>query len=166
MKHAHAPYVHGAVRLRLLAEDDLRSTLAWRNRDGVRQQFKSSAPLAWDAHHGWFLKYSEKADDLVFIVEDVASGERIGQAAIYGIDHTKRTAEIGRFVVAPEFQGKGLMRQGIEALMRFAVTELSLTSVYLEVIETNERARRLYQSLGFIERQVADGLVKMEREIE
>jgi RimJ/RimL family protein N-acetyltransferase len=165
MKHAHAPYVHGAVRLRLLAEDDLRSTLDWRNRDGVRQQFKSSAPLAWDAHHGWFFKYSEKPDDLVFIVEDVASGERVGQVAIYAIDNVKRTAEIGRFVASPEFQGKGMMRQGIEALMHFAASELSLMSVYLEVIETNERARRLYRGLGLIEQKAADGLVRMERAI-
>jgi diamine N-acetyltransferase len=165
MKPAYAPYVHGAVRLRLLAEDDLRSTLAWRNREGVRQQFKSSALLAWEAHLAWFFRYSAKADDLVFIVEDVAGGGRVGQAAVYAIDNMKRTAEIGRFVASPEFQGKGMMREGIEALMRFAATELALDSVYLEVIETNERARRLYRGLGFIEQDAAEGLVRMERKI-
>jgi diamine N-acetyltransferase len=166
MKPLHAPYAYGAVRLRLLAEDDLPSTLAWRNRDGVRQQFKSSAPLTWEAHHGWFLKYAQKPDDLVFIVEDAVGGTKVGQAAIYSIDDAARTAEIGRFVVAPEHQGKGMMRQGIEALMRFARERLSLDSVYLEVIETNERALHLYQGLGFVGQPAVDHLIRMERRID
>ncbi|SAK44001.1 Spermidine N(1)-acetyltransferase [Caballeronia catudaia] len=165
MKQNHAPFELGGVRLRLLAEDDLRITLAWRNRDGVRQQFKSSALLEWEAHHAWFVRYSDKADDLVFIVEDVLTGARVGQAAIYAIDRDKRTAEIGRFVAAPEFQGKGFMRRGIEALMRFAAHELSLTSVYLEVLDTNARAKRLYETLGFVKTDFIDGLARMERTI-
>ncbi|SAL61526.1 GNAT family N-acetyltransferase [Caballeronia telluris] len=166
MKLAHAPYSFGAVRLRLLADDDLRETLVWRNRDGVRQQFKSSAPLEWDAHHQWFVRYSEKADDLAFIVERVDSGAKVGQVAIYAIDDDKRAAEIGRFVVASEFQGQGLMREAIDALMRFAATQLALRSVYLDVIETNARARRLYESLGFAVARSTDGLIRMERSID
>lgn len=166
MKHAYAPFEDGEVRLRLLAESDLRSTLEWRNRDGVRQQFKSAEPLQWDAHHGWFLRYSEKPDDLVFIVENTATGERIGQVAIYSIDPVTGSAEIGRFVVAPGFAGRGLMRRGIQALMRFAATELRLRSVYLEVLETNERARQLYKAVGFGEQEAVDGLIRMERSID
>ena len=86
--------------------------------------------------------------------------------AIYGIDAGASKAEIGRFVVAPEFQGQGLMRQGIEALMRFAREALGLASVqYLLVRDTNERARRLYVQLGFTEVSRADGMITMERSI-
>lgn len=163
MKPAFAPYEHEGIRLRLLAEDDLRQTLAWRNRDGVRHQFKSAALLEWESHHAWFVRYCEKTNDLVFIVEEAATGAKIGQAAVYAIDRDKRAAEIGRFVASPEFQGKGLMRKGIEVLMRFAAVELSLASVYLEVLETNLRAKRLYASLGFVETGSSDGLARMER---
>jgi diamine N-acetyltransferase len=166
MKHAHAPFEDGAVRLRLLAERDLRATLEWRNRDGVRQQFKNSDPLQWDAHHGWFVRYSEKPDDLVFIVENAHTNELVGQVAIYSIDPLTRTAEIGRLVVAPAFAGKGFMRQGIEALMRFAATQLQLQSVFLEVLETNLRARRLYEAVGFGAQEAKEGLIRMERSID
>ncbi|CEJ96033.1 Spermidine N1-acetyltransferase (EC 2.3.1.57) [Caballeronia glathei] len=149
----------------MLAESDLRDTLAWRNRDGVRQQFKSPAPLEWESHHNWFLRYCEKSDDLVFVVEHVATGGKVGQVAIYSIDNVKRTAEIGRFVVSPEYQGQGLMRQGIEALMRFASSELALRSVYLEAIETNARARALYEALGFVQQEAVEGLIRMERSL-
>ncbi|WP_426397407.1 GNAT family N-acetyltransferase [Ralstonia sp. R-29] len=166
MKHAHEPYVHGRIRLRLLAEDDLQTTLEWRNRDGVREQFKSSDLLTYPQHHSWFVRYTEKPDDLVFIAELVDTGERVGQVAIYAIDHGSRAAEIGRFVVSPDFQGRKLMKEAIDVLMRFAASELSLTSVYLEVLESNERAGMLYQKLGFEERGRADGLIRMERRID
>ncbi|GJH09266.1 GNAT family N-acetyltransferase [Caballeronia novacaledonica] len=166
MKPAHAPYAYGAIRLRLLAEGDLRETLAWRNRDGVRQQFKSPALVEWDAHLSWFERYLQKSDDLVFVAELADTGGKVGQVAIYAIDDATRSAELGRFVAAPEFQGRGLMREAIEVLMRFAASRLELASVYLEVIETNERARRLYESLGFAETQSVDVLIRMERSID
>lgn len=166
MKHAHEPYAHGRIRLRLLSEADLPVTLEWRNRDGAREQFKNSGLLAYEQHHGWFVRYSEKPDDLVFIAELAATGERVGQVAIYAIDPGARTAEIGRFVASPGLQGQGLMKEAIDVLMRFAARELLLSSVYLEVLESNERAWQLYRKLGFEERGRADGLVRMDRRID
>ncbi|NYH22322.1 GNAT family N-acetyltransferase [Paraburkholderia bryophila] len=165
MKQAYLPFVAGDLRLRPLAESDLPSTLEWRNRDGVRQQFGTSDALQWDQHIGWFQRFVEKPDDLVFIVEDATTHARIGQVAIYAIDSAARRAEIGRFVASPEFQGRGLMRQGIAALIEFAHKVLGLTSVYLQVRETNERARALYEHLGFVEVSRADGMIEMERSI-
>lgn len=165
MKQAYPPFAAGSHRLRLLAEADLPFTLAWRNRDGARQQFGTADVLQWDQHAGWFTRYLDKADDLVFIVEEAATQARVGQVAIYGIDTVAGKAEIGRFVVAPEFQGQGLMRQGIEALMGFAREALGLASVYLLVRDTNERAHRLYVQLGFTEVSRADGMITMERSI-
>ncbi|WP_338925714.1 GNAT family N-acetyltransferase [Mycetohabitans endofungorum] len=166
MKPSFPPWVAAPVRLRLLAERDLSATLEWRNRDGVRQQFKSSETLAWEQHLSWFHSYCDKADDLMFIVEDAATGARIGQVAIYAIDLKRGNAEVGRFVVAPDFQGKGLMRRAISALLCFAHRELHLNSVHLEVRQTNDRARGLYEVLGFRPIQAADGMIKMERDLD
>ncbi|CAE6845093.1 GNAT family N-acetyltransferase [Paraburkholderia domus] len=165
MKPAYASYVCGAVRIRTLTEADLRETLEWRNRNGVRQNFKHSAALEWNQHHAWFLSYRDKPDDIIFIAEHVASGKKVGQVAIYSIDYAGGRAEIGRFVAAPAFQGKGLMREAITGLMGFAKQELRLNSLYLEVIETNERAYQLYSKLGFNEVERKDGLIFMERSL-
>ncbi|MGF6769028.1 diamine N-acetyltransferase [Paraburkholderia sp. GAS199] len=166
MKNVYAPYVCGDVRIRTLTEADLRETLEWRNREGVRQNFKHSAVLEWEQHHRWFLHYSEKPDDIVFIVESTSSGEKVGQVAIYSIDPVAGRAEIGRFVAAPGFQGKGLMRNAILGLMSFAKQELGLSSLYLEVIEANERAHQLYSKLGFNDVECKDGVIFMERTLD
>jgi RimJ/RimL family protein N-acetyltransferase len=166
MKYAHPPFEAGGLILRPLADADLPFTLDWRNRDGARQQFGSAEPLKWDQHARWFQCYLEKSDDLMFIVEEAATQARIGQVGIYAIDTAAHQAEIGRFVVAPEFQGKGLMRQGIAALLKFAGKELDLASVYLQVRDTNDHAQRLYARLGFTEVSRADGMIKMERRVD
>lgn len=165
MKLASHVYESGGVRLRPLEAGDLSHTLAWRNRDGVRQCFIDSTEIGEAAHRQWFDRYLQKPDDLVFIAEDLPGGQRIGQLAIYRIDSQNGVAEVGRFVAAPEQAGKGKMRMALQALLSFAYADLGLTRVYLEVLSTNARAIALYESLGFKRGDFTDGLVRMDREL-
>nr|WP_192867680.1 ribosomal protein S18-alanine N-acetyltransferase [Thaumasiovibrio occultus] len=58
--------------------------------------------------------------------------------------------------VAPEQQGKGIGRQLVEAFMAEAA-QLGGEEGWLEVRESNERAYRLYEALGFNEIDRRDG---------
>jgi RimJ/RimL family protein N-acetyltransferase len=151
---------HG-IALRPLREEDLSLTLAWRNREGVRQRFVNPEPIAPAAHSAWFAKYLDKTDDIVFIATQGGGGPCIGQLAIYAIDMEQRQAEIGRFVAAPQFQGRGLMRMALQALIDRARDELQLRRLVLSVRSDNARAIRLYAGLGFAEVSRGDGLVNM-----
>ncbi|MEI6737846.1 MAG: GNAT family N-acetyltransferase [Pseudomonadota bacterium] len=157
MKTADANIDGEQVRLRLLAEDDLALTLAWRNRDGVRRWFRQSAMIDIEAHRAWFREHQLGDDALMFIVEEVATGEAVGQVSIYSIDRETGEAEVGRFIAAPNASGKGYIRAAIIALTKFAFDALSLERVYLEVFASNERAIRLYASVGFIPFKSTDG---------
>lgn len=137
------------VRLRLLAEDDLAMTLMWRNREEVRRWLGTSVELDFDTHLTWFREHEMADDAFMFIVEDIVSGTSLGQVSIYGIDRDVGTAEVGRFIAAPGVSGKGLIREAIAALIDFAFTEMNLERLILEVMPTNERAIKLYTSLGF-----------------
>jgi diamine N-acetyltransferase len=150
------------IQLRLLTEDDLAMTLAWRNRDDVRRWFKQSAVVSIEAHREWFYQHQLVDDALMFVVEDRTSGEAVGQVSIYHIDRDIGEAEVGRFIAAPNASGKGFIRAAIMALTKFAFTELSLTRIYLEVFANNERAIRLYQSVGFVTFDTRDEMVMME----
>lgn len=149
----------GGVSLRPLRREDLPMTLAWRNRDDVRIRFKSSATIAPDQHARWFEAYIDKPGDHVFIVEH--DGRAVGQVAVYAIDAGKGEAEIGRFVAAPGESGKGHIRAAISGLVALAGREWGLRRVYLEVFADNERAVRLYRSLGFTVDRTEDGMLHM-----
>jgi diamine N-acetyltransferase len=139
------------VELRLLTEDDLDLTLAWRNRDDVRRWFKQSDIVSAEAHRAWFAANLMSDDSLMFVVEDAATQAPVGQVSIYNIDREIGEAEVGRFIAAPGASGKGYIRDAIAALVGFAWSELNLQRVYLEVYSENARAVRLYASLDFVE---------------
>ena len=149
----------GGVRLRPLAADDLAATLGWRNRDDARKWFKTDAVIALEQHRGWFERYLLKDDDVVFIVE--ADGVAIGQVAVYDINREAGTAEVGRFLVAPEAAGKGYLFAACRALVDWCQRELRLHRICLEVFEHNQRAIRIYDALGFVETSRQNGFVVM-----
>lgn len=158
-KNGLAPYRSHDVTLRLIGAADLPATLAWRNRDDARVWFKSSAPLTPAQHEGWFKAYSSREDDYLFIVE--ADGVVVGQASVYGIEAERKSAEIGRFLVAPEHRGQGYIDRACGALIDFCRERLGLEYLFLEVFDHNQRALRVYRHHGFTPEASHDGLTRM-----
>lgn len=164
MKRSIAPFGNEFIRLRLIEESDLETTLSWRNRDDARVWFKTSSQLTLEQHQAWFHRYLNKDDDFLFVVE--AGDKLVGQASVYDIQWNTGCAEVGRFLVAPECGGKGYIGQACAALIRLCADTLSLRYLFLEVIETNDRAIRLYQRNGFLEERCYGGLIRMSRALE
>lgn len=156
-----------AVRLRPLAREDLQSTLAWRNAPESLRWFKTAQPLQWESHLAWYENYrAGTGDDCMYFVETLA-GEGVGQSSIYNVDAAMRQAEVGRFLSDPAVRGRGLFREALLLTLEVAFREMALDKVYLEVRQDNERAIRLYESVGFHRSGAADpGLVRMEMDRE
>ena len=159
MKSAIQPFGDGVVTLRLMEEKDLRAILEWRNRDAARVWFKSSDRISLANHQAWFAQYSEKDDDFFFMVE--ASGAPVGQCAIYNIDRARGSAEIGRFLAAPARSGKGYITRSCRQLINFALQNLNLNYLFLELFERNARAADIYRRCGFVEERRNDGIIRM-----
>jgi len=75
-------------------------------------------------------------------------GEIIGQAALKNIRWFNRKAELSLFI-KPEYQGKKLGRKILEKLMEHAFGKLNFYRLEAEVLEYNEKALKLVESLGF-----------------
>lgn len=138
-------------------------TLAWRNRDEARFCFKTSDIISPQQHAQWFDRYEKLDNDFVFIAE--VDGKSVGQAAIYGIDWSTGTAEIGRFLVAPESAGQGYIQAACAGIIQIGHNLLNLRYLFLEVLETNVRAMHIYQSNGFREEFRTTGLVRMGQKL-
>jgi RimJ/RimL family protein N-acetyltransferase len=159
MKRKVEPFGNGTVQLRPITENDLEMTLEWRNRDEARVWFNNSGTITLHQHRGWFAQYSSKDDDFLFIIE--AEGRPVGQASVYRIDWEKGSAEVGRFLAAPDAAGHGHIGIACGELVRFCAGALQLTSIFLEVKENNERAIRIYTRNGFREVERVDGMLRM-----
>lgn len=159
------PLVSGRVRLRLLEAADLQMTLAWRNKDHIRQWFLHSGVVTASQHEAWFRAYLERDDDFVFVIEETESMRRpIGQVSLYHVDAARGRAEFGRLMIGdPAAAGLGLAKLATEAVVAHAFAACGIDEVYLEVKETNRRALGLYAACGFNETRRGDGLVHMAR---
>ena len=152
------------IRLIPLTEHNLSRTFAWRNHDDHRRWFKDSRRLEWNQHLQWFRRYLETDDQVVFIVQCRDDDADCGQASIYNIDLPRGIAEIGRFLVAPEAAGQGLMRAACQRLCDLADDVLAIDLLYLEVFPENTRARHIYFRCGFVDGGVTtEGLIRMTR---
>ena len=159
MKRNVEPFGNGIVHLRLIEEKDLETTLSWRNRDEARVWFKSTSTISIGQHREWFQRYQEKDNDFLFVIE--VNNKLVGQASVYDIDWDTGQAEVGRFLAAPDEGGKGYISHACGQLVRFCAETLEITYLFLEVLENNEKAIRVYKRNGFEEEQSYDGLVRM-----
>lgn len=159
MKRPVAPFGDGRIVLRLVEDRDLETILDWRNRDEARVWFKTSAKLSLEGHRNWYAQYLSKDDDFFFLIE--SDGQPVGQCGIYDVDYAAGTAEIGRFLVAPDKAGHGFITRACTELVRFATATLALRYLCLEVMERNARAIGVYARCGFTEESRAKGLIRM-----
>jgi putative acetyltransferase len=79
----------------------------------------------------------------------VLDGEIVGMAGLHvGSGRRRHTASLG-MMVHDRFQGHGIGRRLLTALLDVADTYLGLARVELEVFPDNQRAINLYEHLGF-----------------
>ena len=60
-----------------------------------------------------------------------------------------RNLHIGRFLIAPHRQGKGLGRKAFQYFLQEMFENEEIASISLTVFEFNQRAKNLYQKEGF-----------------
>jgi RimJ/RimL family protein N-acetyltransferase len=66
-----------------------------------------------------------------------------------GLDEKHRNIEFRRIVIGEK--GKGIGRKAIQKVKHFCFEDLKCHRIWLDVIDTNERAKHLYLSEGFKE---------------
>jgi RimJ/RimL family protein N-acetyltransferase len=87
-----------------------------------------------------------------FVVQSAtdAAGRCLGWATVWGIDLQQRTAHLGVSLI-PAARGRGLGRDAVRLMCRYAFDVRDLHRVGIETLATNEPMRRAALSAGFIE---------------
>jgi RimJ/RimL family protein N-acetyltransferase len=98
---------------------------------------------AWVQHHG------TARDEAFFVIAD-GDDRAVGHVALYKIDHRIGSAEFAILIGERKLWGTGLGRACSRQIIQYGFDELNLQRIYLEVLESNPRAQRLYESMGFV----------------
>jgi diamine N-acetyltransferase len=94
--------------------------------------------------------YLKNADIRHLIIEN--GKKAVGYAILAGLLDKNETIELRRIVVAEK--GKGYGRKTLRLIKKMAFEEFGAHRLWLDVADFNERARRLYESEGFVEEGV------------
>ena len=90
----------------------------------------------------------ERLRDRIRLALDDPTDHLIGYVFLKPFERDKRAMEIGICLSADQI-GRGLGREALELILPCAIESLNLDRIVLDVDEINQRALRLYRSLGF-----------------
>ncbi len=90
--------------------------------------------------------------DKRYVIAEDDDGGRLGYFIFAGLASAHRAVELGRMVIAEP--DKGLGRQALARAVDLAFCEMKTRRLWLDVAESNGRARHLYRALGFVEEGV------------
>jgi diamine N-acetyltransferase len=144
-----------------LEERHLEFTRQWRNHEDSRRWFNDLRFIDENSQRAWFNSRMPNSQDFIFILE--VNGSPVGQFAVYNIND--KSAEVGRFLIAPEQRGRGYFDVGLRFLLTHCTDNLFLETVFLHVKSVNKRAIRAYERNRFIEVATSGDHVKMERSL-
>lgn len=139
------------LELRELERGDLRAVTSWRAErsmvDCLGAPYRFIGP---EVDERWFDGYLAGRPNTVrcAAVDSAAPGEILGLATLSGIDWVHRSCEF-HIMVGPGSQGRGVGRFALGGMLRHAFADLGLNRVELSVLDTNARARALYEGFGF-----------------
>lgn len=139
------------LELRELARGDLAVINAWRtDRATVACLGAPFRYIGREVDEAWFDSYMRGRSNCVrCVVVDADEPEApLGLATLASINWVHRTCTF-HIQVSPEARGRGVGGFALEGMLRHAFRDLGLNRVELDVLETNARARRMYEKAGF-----------------
>lgn len=141
------------VRLRAMTREDLPRLCAFNNDLEVELAGGGDPPMPQSPER-LQAEFDQKVsgggrDGTSFAIE--ADGQCIGQCALFNINDTARTCELGITIGDKSYWGRGYGRESVALLVEYAFRHHNMHKVWLQVHAANARAQRAYAACGFRE---------------
>jgi len=141
-----------SIALGPLVKEDLERLWYWMNDKEVTQYL---GPLflrvfSLEAERKWLEKALEADDrNIFFAILLKPDYEHIGNVGLHKIDYLNRNAEVAIFIGRKDLWGQGYGSEALILALDIAFNVLEINTVYLRVMEYNERAIKCYSKVGF-----------------
>jgi RimJ/RimL family protein N-acetyltransferase len=136
------------VRLRPLAESDLRLRVQWYNDPAVRKTLTVTEQFNLEKTQEWFKAIQENGSRVDFFVE-TPDGKPMGVTGLLHIDRIHATAECFCVIGQKEFWGGGLGTEIHSVLIQWAFEHLGLQKIWATIRTNNPAIYKIVQKLGF-----------------
>jgi RimJ/RimL family protein N-acetyltransferase len=136
------------IRVRPFMRSDVDAWQAWP--DYAEQLLVGTSPrrMSPDQRSRWFDDIVQRQRQIPFAVEDEA-GDMIGRIFLRHVRHEERSAVLG-IDLHPACLGQGYGTESLGAFLLHYFENMAFERMLLSVAAHNVRARRCYESLGFV----------------
>ena len=139
------------IYLREIERADLPRINAWRNDPGITDLLGANFFFIGPAiDERWFDGYLANRDKAVRLsIVDAATHTHVGNVILTGIHATNRSAEFSIVIGNRDYWSAGYGSIATKKMLEHGFNDLNLHRIYLTVLESNTRARRTYERIGF-----------------
>lgn len=134
--------------LRHLEERDAPLMLEWMHDSGINCNFQADFASSTLESVLSFINDCFGEESQNFAITD-ENDEYLGTISLKHISYKNANAEYS-IVIRKKAQGTGVAVAATQELLKYAFEELKLHKVYLNVLEENVRAQKLYEKCGFV----------------
>lgn len=127
----------------------------WRNRQDVAKYFKIQH-IDIETHKKWLRGLCATAPrTIAFFIQ--YNQDLVGVTYFHSLNYTDKIADWGMYIYRPECRGRGIGHIVLQQCIDYARNVLKLRCLYLDVLQSNSRARSVYEDLGFVLTGASDG---------
>ena len=140
------------VFLRPAERSDVPLFVRWLTDARTTEHLALRSPIGLAMEERWFEDMLEHhgRDRWFFVICRLDDERPVGSIDLHQLDLTNGGAGLGILIGDPADTSQGFGSDAIRALAHFGFGQLRLERIWLDVFDANERARRLYERLGFV----------------
>lgn len=137
------------IKLRPLQIEDVDNVMTWVNDPKVVFNFQNfDMKITREAEIAYLEKILTSNDDKLFAVE-TENRTYLGNAGLHGLSSKNRLGRVALIIGNKKFWGKGYGQNAMRELIKYAFDECRLNKIWLIVDKENEKARHIYEKVGF-----------------
>jgi RimJ/RimL family protein N-acetyltransferase len=142
----------GAIYLRPAERRDIPLFVRWFTDRRTTRTLMLASPLSDAMEERWFERILDAhGKDVWHYVICLRSDDRpVGGIDLREVDLRNGSASLGIAIGDPDDTGQGYGTAALRALIGFGFGELRLERIQLDVYDFNERARQVYERVGFV----------------
>lgn len=141
------------IRLRAPERKDIPVFVKWFNDPEVTETLFNYLPMSLADEEQWFenmLKRPMREHPLSAEIKEGEDWRMIGNIGMMGFDDVARSAEIGIVIGEKDYWNQGYGTEMMRLMLKHCFETLNLNRVMLRVYAYNERAKHVYQKIGFV----------------
>jgi diamine N-acetyltransferase len=141
------------IRLRAVTRDDLPKFAEWLNDPEVIAGLMVRIPFSLEDEQQWFeglSKLPQAERPLAIEIPEGESWRMIGNTSFHDIQSVERMAEFGIMIGDKSVWSQGYGSETTWLMLQHGFETLNLNRIYLRVYESNPRAVRAYEKVGYV----------------